>query len=374
MKSILTISLWMLAAAAVNAQTLNHLYKSGEEGYACFRIPAIVTTKGGTLLAFAEGRKKGCSDTGDIDLVLKRSEDGGKTWSGLSVVWDDGDNVCGNPAPVVDLKTGKIMLLSTWNLGSDHESQIIEGTSKDTRRVFLLSSADDGRNWSAAKEITASVKQPGWTWYATGPCNGIQVRSGKYSGRLIIPCDHIEAVSKKYYSQSIHSDDGGATWVLGGTTPSDQVNECTVAELPKGKLLLNMRNYTSVRIRQTATSNDGGESWSELRGDTALIEPVCQASMVWYKHGLRRQFLAFCNPASQKARTAMTLRLSYDEGSTWPVKHLIYEGPAAYSNLVVLPNGDIGCLFEGGVKSPYEGIVFTRIDTKKINHKGHRED
>lgn len=345
----------------VLAQPLNHLFQSGAEGYACFRIPAIVATNKGTLLAFAEGRKNNCGDSGDIDLVLKRSNDGGKTWSALSVVWDDAGNTCGNPAPVVDRQTGKIVLLSTWNLGGDREPQIIDGTSRDTRRVFVMTSSDDGMTWSAAREITPQVKQPDWTWYATGPVNGIQVRKGKFKNRLIIPCDHIEAGTKKYFSHTIHSDNGGETWMLGGTTPADKVNESTVAELPGGKLLLNMRNYTSVRIRQTSLSRDGGATWSPLRGDTALIEPVCQASLLRYDYPGRRPFLAFSNPASQTSRTNMTVRISYDHGKTWKRKALVHQGPSAYSNLVVLPNGNLGLLFEGGVKSPYEGIAFREL-------------
>ena len=273
----------------------NALFKAGDNGYQCFRIPAMVTTPKGTLLAFAEARRKGCNDAGDIDLVLKRSKDGGKTWSEMSIVWDDADNTCGNPAPVVDQKTGNIVLLSTWNLGSDHEKQIIDQISKDTRRIFVLSSSDDGVSWSKASEITSDVKLPNWTWYATGPCNGIQMQSKKYRGRLVIPCDHIEANTKKYFSHSIYSDDGGQTWKLGGTTPSDQVNECSVAELPKGTLMLNMRNYTSVRVRQVAMSKDGGVTWSELQRDTTLIEPVCQASLLWYGKKGRKPFLAFSN-------------------------------------------------------------------------------
>ena len=341
-------------------QDLNHLFKSGENGYKCYRIPAIVTTNKGTLLAFAEARKNGCGDAGDIDLVVRRSSDGGKTWSAISIVWDDADNTCGNPAPVVDKKTGNIILLSTWNLGSDHEKQIIDGVSTDTRRIYVLSSTDDGNSWSKAREITSTVKKTDWTWYATGPCNGIQIQAKKYKGRLVIPCDHIEAGSKKYYSHSIFSDDGGLTWKLGGTTPTDKVNECTVAELPKGKLMLNMRNYTSVRVRQVATSTDGGETWSELKGDTTLIEPVCQASLLAFKQGKKR-VLAFSNPANQKSRTNMTVRISYDQGKSWKLKKVVFEGPAAYSNLVVLPNGNLACYFEAGTKSPYESIAFQEL-------------
>ncbi len=343
------------------SQDLNYLFKPGDEGYRCFRIPAVVATKNGTLLAFAEARTFNCGDAGDIDLVVKRSEDGGKTWSKLMLVWDDGANTCGNPAPVVDQKTGKVVLLSTWNLGTDHEPQIINGTSKDTRRIFVLSSVDDGISWSAPKEVTKDVKLPEWTWYATGPGNGIQIRSGKYKGRLVVPCDHIEAGSKKYFSHTIHSDDGGLSWTLGGTTPADGVNESTVAELPKGVLLLNMRNYSPARIRQTSVSKDGGASWSALQGDSALIEPVCQASMLWYNHKGRKPFLAFANPASAVSRTNMTVRISYDKGKTWALSQTLHNGPSAYSNLVILPNGNLACYFEAGKKGPYEGIVFQEL-------------
>ena len=183
------------------------LFKPGDGGYACFRIPAIVKTGKGILLAFAEARKKGCSDAGDIDLVLRRSTDGGKTWGPLLLIRDDGSNVAGNPAPVVDLETGTVWLLSTWNLGTDRESQIIDLTSKDTRRVFVMNSRDEGITWSNPTEITTDVKNPGWTWYATGPVHGIQLRSKAYNGRLVIPCDHIEAVTNKYFSHVIYSDD-----------------------------------------------------------------------------------------------------------------------------------------------------------------------
>ena len=354
------VALFLLLSLSVLGQSPKALFSSGEGGYACYRIPAIVTTNSGMLLAFAEARKNGCGDAGNIDLVVKRSADGGKTWSGMQIVWDDADNTCGNPAPVVDRKTGNIVLLSTWNLGADHEKQIIEGTSKDTRRVFVLTSEDDGNSWSKPREITTDVKKANWTWYATGPCNGIQMQSGKHKGRLVIPSDHIEAVSKKYFSHSIHSDDGGQTWKLGGTTPTDMVNECTVAELPKGQLLLNMRNYNATRVRQISTSKDGGQTWSELKPDSTLIEPVCQGSLLTFKKG-RKSILAFSNPASQKTRANMTVRLSYDQGQTWKSSQVLYEGPSAYSNLVQLPNGNLACFYEAGTKNAYESIVFHEV-------------
>lgn len=340
------------------AQDLNYLFKPGDNGYKCFRIPAIIKSSKGTLLAFAEGRKNHCGDADDIDLVLRRSEDGGNSWSPMIVVWDDGGNTCGNPAPVLDEKSGKIVLLSTWNLGGDHEPQIINQVSTDTRRIFLLSSNDDGLTWTKPKEITADVKLPNWTWYATGPGNGIQIKKGKYKGRIIIPCDHIEAGTKKYFSHAVYSDDGGENWKLGGSTPTDQVNESTVVELEKGKLLLNMRNYNQLRYRQTSISADGGMSWSDLKQDNQLPEPVCQASMIRLWNTKGKTVLAFSNPASQQKRENMTVRWSYDLGMTWSESKLIHAGPSAYSNLIELANSRMGLLFEGGHKSAYEGIAW----------------
>ncbi len=132
-----------------------------------------------------------------------------------------------------------------------------------------MKSIDDGKTWSAAKEITPQVKRKNWTWYATGPCHGIQLEKEEHKGRLVIPCDHIEAETGKYFSHVIFSDDYGETWQLGGATPQDQVNECTVAELPDGKLMLNMRNYDRTqKARKISISDDGGQTWGELYADT----------------------------------------------------------------------------------------------------------
>ena len=144
------------------------LFTSGTEGYDTYRIPAFITTKTGTLLAFCEGRKDSQQDSGDIDLLLKRSGDGGKTWSKQTLIWDDGENVCGNPCPVVDQETGTIWLFMTWNKGSDNEVTIDLGLSQDSRRVFISSSKDDGLTWSKPVDITTSIKSRWWRWYATG--------------------------------------------------------------------------------------------------------------------------------------------------------------------------------------------------------------
>lgn len=360
---VVSLSLTSHSQVQVEERKLNYLFESGTGAYNTFRIPALITTKNGTILAFAEGRKNTSSDTGDIDLVMKRSDDNGKTWSELVVLWDDEENVCGNPAPVQDAKTGKIFLLSTWNLGSDHEPQIISQESRDTRRIYILESADDGLTWSAPVEITTSVKLNDWTWYATGPCHGIQVQNGAFKGRLIIPCDHIEAGTGKYFSHIIYSDNNGKTWNLGGTTPQDQVNECTIAELAGGKLMLNMRNYDRTqKARKVSVSDDGGLTWSNIWSDPVLIEPICQASLLNHP---KKKMLFFTNPASENSREKMTLRISYDEGKTWAVSKVLHDGPAAYSDITLLKTGELGLFYEAGIKSPYEGIVFERITVSK---------
>lgn len=352
------LALVSLVAATLHAgePELTPVFLPGADGYQSYRIPSVIVTKKGTVLAFAEGRVKGASDTGDIDLLLKRSTDGGRTFSPQQVVWNDAENTCGNPCPVVDQKTGTIWLLMTHNLGTDHESAIKNRTAAGTRTVWVTKSDDDGATWSKPLDITATTKKPEWTWYATGPGAGIQMRSG----RMVIPCDHRNDAE---YSHVIYSDDQGASWKLGGVSDPGG-NECEVVELTNGSLLLNMRNYRPQKSsRAIATSTDAGVTWSSSKLDPVLIEPTCQASIrrhSWPEQGKSR--VLFSNPAAQKARENLTVRISYDECQTWAVSKILHAGPAAYSSLAVLPDGNILCLFEKGEKKPYEQITLARFD------------
>lgn len=330
------------------AQDLEHVtvYRAGTEGYHTYRIPAAVVSTQGTLLAFCEGRKNSARDHGDIDLMLRRSFDGGRTWQPMQLVYEEGagaEITIGNPCPVVDRTTGTIWLPFCRN----------------NECVFVTHSQDDGATWAPPVEITAQVKHPDWTWYATGPGHGIQLTRG----RLLIPCDHRnpKAPDGEMHSHVFFSDDHGSTWQLGGVLGA-QTNECDAVETIDGSIYLNMRSYAGKNRRAFAWSTDGGETWSGVALDETLVEPVCQASLIRYTDRRRhdKNRVLFSNPASTK-REKMTVRLSYDECRHWHVARTLYSGPSAYSCLVVLPDMTIGCLYERGIERPYEEIAFARF-------------
>lgn len=334
------------------------VFVAGERGYHTFRIPAAIVTPNGTLIAFAEGRHDSATDSGHIDLVAKRSTNGGATWSELRVIGDNGPDAWVNPCSVVDRRTGAVWLLTTQNRGEDREHQIIAGTSRAGVTVWALRSDDDGATWSAPVEITERVKRPGWTWYATGPGVGIQTRSG----RLVIPANHAEAGSGIHRSHLFYSDDGGRSWTVGAIA-APGTNESQVAELADGRLLHNMRNHPpkpAENFRMVGVSADGGLTYAgPVVEDRALIEPPAQASLLRYSTAPHddRNWILFANPASTR-RERMTVRLSDDEGKSWPVSRVVHEGPSAYSSLTVLPDGRVGLLYERGEKGPYERITF----------------
>ncbi len=357
--SALAVSVLASLALLPGAEDRQTLFASGEGGYHTYRIPALLALPSGAVLALCEGRRHGRGDSGDIDIVLRRSLDGGATWSEPTTIADRGDNTIGNPCPVYDRETGRIVLLLTGNLGREAEAAIIAGASEGTREVWEMHSDDEGASWSPLRRITAETKRPEWTWYATGPGAGIQLRDG----RLVVPCDHAVRGSRAFGSHVIVSDDHGATWSIGGAL-GPEVNECEAVERADGTLLLNMRSYRGVHRRAVASSSDGGETWSPLRDEEALIEPVCQASIRGIGPPDLRT-LAFSNPASTE-RERLTLRLSEDDGASWPFALLLHEGPAAYSCLADLGEGRVGCLYEAGEAHPYERIVLARVPLNTV--------
>jgi sialidase-1 len=335
------------------------VFAAGADGYHTYRIPAVVVSPGGTLLAFCEGRKTSRSDHGDIDLVLKRSIDGGKSWGPLELVHEEGGTAkttIGNPCPVIDDATKTIWL----------------PFCRDNDGVFITRSTDDGKTWSKPVDITAHVKKSNWGWYATGPGVGIQMQSGPHRGRLVIPCDHREKINGEdiMFSHVFYSDDHGQSWKLGGSVDK-HTDECQVAELTDGRLIINMRNYWGrtgkaadrAGMRAVSFSTDGGETWSPLEFQSALVEPVCQASLLRLdeKSAGADARLLFSNPASSTARRNLTIRLSEDGGRTWPIARVLHAGPSAYSCLTILADGTIGCLFEAGRANAYEKIVFSQF-------------
>lgn len=355
-----------LASFARAAVEQTEVFVSGRDGYHTYRIPAVIRAQNGDLLAFCEGRRTGAGDAGDIDLLLKRSSDGGRTWGPLQLLWDDGANTCGNPCPVLDASTGTLWLLLTHNVGTEKEDAIIRKETKGTRTVWVTSSRDHGATWAPPVEITRSTKDPSWGWYATGPGVGIQIQHGPHAGRLVIPCDHsyddpngkVRNGPYEYGAHTIYSDDHGATWRLGGVI-RPKTNECQVVESfdGKGTLIMNLRSYFGRNRRTQALSADGGLTWTAPVDVPDLIEPVCQASIV---RATAAKLHLFSNPASTK-RERMTVKASADDGRTWPLQLVLHAGPAAYSNLIVLDATQIGCLYERGEKTAREVITFARF-------------
>ena len=353
------------------------LFVRGHAGYHTFRIPALAVTTPGTLLAFAEGRRKDQHDTGDIDLILRRSTDGGATFDDLRVIVSGDGDVAGNPAPVVDRDTGRVWLLFCRHNSDGAEDLIWAGQAP--RTVWITSSDDDGLSWAPPRELTSAVKDPAWTWYATGPGHAIQLGSG----RLLVPCDHgvslhsvrdaadrgmpfLGRVSDPSHSHVIISDDHGETWRIGGSAQRD-TNECIAVELDDGSVYLNsrsaMRGGMDANRRGFARSYDGGAGFTDVGWHDDLIDSTCQASAI--RAGGPGAPLVFTNAAST-SRERLTARASTDGGRTWSHGRLIHAGPAAYSDLCVLPDGKVGVLFECGDESPYERLRWTRLDVQAL--------
>ncbi|MHA5049309.1 sialidase family protein [Streptomyces sp. SD15] len=360
-------------------------YTAGEDGYDTFRIPAAVATGAGTLLAFAEGRHDGAADTGDIDVVLRRSFDGGCTWDPLRVVVAGEGDTRGNPAPVVDPRTGRVVLLTSYNSGAVTEAQIMRGevTPEQSRRVFVQMSLDDGGHFSLPRDITDEVKPPDWRWYATGPGHAVVLGGGPYAGRLVVPANHSSAPpegstdtgreSKYYGAHALYSDDGGWTWSLGFVDDAydglDNANENSVAELPDGRLYFSARdeNGTSVGNRLDAYSSDGGRTLDRPYAVQPALDdvPVVQGSVLQLP-GPDAPLL-FSGPSVPTVRQSMAIWRSTDHGATFVKAMTLSAWRAAYSDLVQLDTGRVGILYETGVAGAYETIEFRRLRIDELS-------
>ncbi|AQW50339.1 exo-alpha-sialidase [Streptomyces violaceusniger] len=358
-------------------------FRAGTEGYASYRIPAVVLTHAGTLLAFAEGRADSSADYGRIDLVLKRSADGGRTWGALRLVARNGDGTAGNPAPVVldgGPHHGRVLLVHIRSAASATEDRIRRGevSAADGRRVWLTYSDDDGASWSEAREITASTKRPEWRWYATTPGHALQLRYGAHAGRIVVAANHSlpptvpgdDGTEGRYNGgHDLLSDDDGATWRIGYVDDNPDgyvnVNETTAAQLPDGRVYFNTRtDATAPGTRADAHSGDGGATLDlPFRPQAGLVAPVVEGSVL---HLGEPDALLFSGPADPAYRALMTVRTSFDGGVTWRTGHTVNGLPAAYSDLVRLDDATVGLLYETGDFSAYSTITFRRIPTEEL--------
>jgi sialidase-1 len=316
--------------------------------YASMRIPALVATQKGTLLAFCEGRIGTASDWADMDLLMRRSTDGGKTWSELKVIAPrQGGKPTSNATPIVD-RDGTIHLLF----------------QRDYAVAYYTRSTDDGLTWSAPRDITATFEQfrPEYNWnvLAPGPGHAIQLKSG----RLVVPV-WLAASEKltphRSHSPSrvatVYSDDSGKTWKRGELLPSTPAiknpSEMMAVELGDGRVMLSIRHGNRELYRRGVSySPDGASGWTVPATDDELFDPVCMASMIRLtsKQNSDKSRLLFSNPDSRDIekhpRRNLTIKLSYDEGESWPVQKVLEPGAAGYSDLAVGPDGTIYCLYE----------------------------
>ena len=322
------------------------VFTGGDGGYHTYRIPALAISGDGTVLAFCEARKNSASDQGDIDLVLKRSSDGGATWGPMQLLHDGGGDApitIGNPAPVRERDSNTIHLLFT----------------QDNRRLFHIRSADGGRTWTAPEERTGILGDVAFPWLriGTGPVHGIQL----IDGTLAVPlwyCDgEPHAKEKRYRSGILLSADGGDLWRAGGLVPETVpgLNECTVLERTDGSLLLNMRAQQA-GYRATSVSTDGGLTWSAPALDRNLPDATCQGSLLRLDGG----GVLFANiPGATRA--GLTLRVSQDEGAAWTATRVLEAGPSAYADVAQRDDGTILCLYERGDTRYNEKITMALI-------------
>ncbi|WP_241845922.1 sialidase family protein [Streptomyces sp. MJM1172] len=368
-------------------------FAAGDDGYHCARIPALVTTGSGALLAFAEGRvrgSEGCSDVGDNDIVMKKSTDGGATWGPLKVLVGAGTDrlAHGNPAPVVDAVTGRISLLyssSDWNRDQGNPSR-----AGFARTVWAAQSSDDGTTWSRPAE-QPQLKPAGWNWVSTGPGHGIQLARGSHRGRLVVPGDHTAASDTTAGIQLYYSDDGGLTWELGARSEAPKTGpypaEPTVAETAgtaDGSLYVSARNSENVRCatddhRLAATSPDGGAGFAPA-GFAPVTDldtsPTYGSLLRLHSTDLdgRPDRLLYSGPSRLgpnplEDRRELAIRSSTDEGRTWQTAGtLITPGRSGYSDLTLLADrSSIGVVYETATTIPHGSVVFTSFTEARMD-------
>jgi len=334
-------------AIAAGVIACENLFHTGlRPGVACYRIPALATAPNGDLVAAADERVASGNDLGDnkdINIVVRRSTDGGLHWLDMETVVDYPHGAsASDPSLLVNAKTAELLLFYNY-MDLEHERGVY--------RLHVMKSRDNGVSWGKPEDITGQITKPDWRrdfqFITSG--NGIQTRSGMLLHTL---------VNLKRGLHVFGSNDDGKTWFL-VDHPLEPGDESRIAELDDGAWMVNSR-VKGAGMRHIHTSADGGHTW-QTRPEPVLVDPACNAGLIRYSSkaaGDDRSRLLFSNANSTKARENMTVRISYDEGATWPRGKTIYPGEAAYSVLTVLKNGDIGLLFE---KDDYTENVFVRF-------------
>jgi sialidase-1 len=369
-----------LLVVAIGAQTAEPVFSDcfvpKTDGFKSIRIPSVVVTNKGTILAFAEGRAAN-ADQAQNKIILKRSTDNGATWLAVQTVHDDGANSLNNPTAIVERETGRVLLMYQRIPGhlKEHSKETATGyDGANVYRNFLATSDDDGVTWSKPLDITSTTKRPTLaTTIASGPGIAIQLEHGANKGRIIFPFN--EGPFGVWNNYAVYSDDRGATWAMGENVPGalidgakggkrSQINEVQVAELSDGSVLLNSRQFAGAKVRKKSISHDGGKTWSSVEDVPELRDPSCMASILRYSFGENgaKNLLLYSGPDSLK-RDNGTVYASTDDGKTWPVKRVLRKEAFAYSVLTRLPNGDVGCLFEA---DNYGRIVFARFGVEWV--------
>jgi sialidase-1 len=333
---------------------------ANQDGVHTYRIPAMVTSNEGTLLAVYDVRRDDSSDLqGDIDVGLSRSTDGGETWEPMKIIMDMGtwggrpvnENGIGDPAILVDRNTGTIWVAGLWihgYPGTHAWNSSRQGMDpEETGQFILVKSEDDGLTWSDPVNITDQIKQPEWFLLLMGPGNGITMSDGT----LVFAAQYKDE-NEMPWSAIVYSKDGGETWAIGEPVRSN-TTEAQVVETEAGTLMINMRDNRG-GARSVYTTTDMGETWQEHTSSrTALQEPVSMASLIRSNpeaSGFTHDYLLFSNPNSTAARVNMTVKLSKDQGYTWPSEYqvLLDENRGfGYSSLTMIDEETVGILYEG---------------------------
>lgn len=338
-----------------------NLFEQEAAGFRLYRIPGIIVTAKGSALAYCEARKFTVADRGEIEIHLRRSTDGGKSWFSAKQVAHLGPRLSRNPH-MPEAKKSK-------DMGGPNEQTVNnpvaiagrDGTVHllycvEYMRCFYIRSEDDGVTWSTPMEITSAFHQfrseLDWQVIATGPGHAVQLRSGRLVAPFWMATYEKQAELRKAVG-IIYSDDNGKTW-LRGEIALRNAGEPNIAEIADGRVLVTARNGDPRGRRMVAYSPNGATGWSKPEFADALLEPGCMAGLVNHpgRAGKRRPLLLFSNPHTTKRahadRVNLTIKLSEDGGRTWPVRKVLQPGPSAYSDLAVLTDGTILCFYENG--------------------------